>query len=96
MKEQKCSKCKTWNTNAQRCTNCNAPLVSEEVNKDYRAMIDAEDEQKTPTKAEILFGKMKDSPNALVRGLYYILFGVSTVYFVLVSFTLYMVAAMPG
>jgi hypothetical protein len=96
MKEQKCSQCKTWNTNEKRCTNCNAPLVAAEVNKDYRALIDAEDAQKPVTKAELLFGKMKDSPNVLVRGLYYVLFSISTVYFVLVSFTLYMVAAMPG
>lgn len=96
MKEQKCSQCKTWNQNQMRCTNCNAPLVSEEVNKDYRAKIDEEDALKPASKAEILFGKMKDSPYVLVRGFYYVLFSISTVYFVLVSFTLYMVAAMPG
>ncbi len=96
MKEQKCSQCKTWNTNEKRCTNCNAPLVSEEVNKDYRELIDREDALKPATKAEILFGKMKQSSNPLVKGLYYFLFSVSTVYFFLVSIVLYMVAAMPG
>jgi hypothetical protein len=96
MKEQKCSQCKTWNTNEKRCTNCDAPLVSEEVNKDYKKLIDKEDALKPATKAEILFGKMKESPNIMVRGLYYVLFSISTIYFVLVSFTLYMVAAMPG
>ena len=96
MKEQKCVKCKTWNRNKSRCINCNAPLIAEEVNKDFRIKIDAEDALKPATKAELLFGKMKASPNFLVRGLYYIGFSISTVYFVLVSMILYMVAAMPG
>ena len=96
MKEQKCINCKQWNQNQARCVYCNAPLVSEEVNKDYRAKIDAEDAEKIETKAEILLKKMKDSPNVLVKSLYYLLFSISTVYFVLVSLTLYIAAALPG
>ena len=96
MKEQKCSQCKQWNLDQQRCVYCNAPLLSEEVNRDYRAKIEAEDAQKMESKAEILFNKMRKSPNVLVRGLYFLLFSISTVYFVLVSLTLYIVAAMPG
>lgn len=96
MKEQKCNKCKTWNTNEIRCTNCDAPLVAEEVNKDYRAKLDLEDAEKPKSKGELLLISMKQSPNFLVKGLYFFLASISAVYFFLVSMVLFIVATLPG
>ena len=65
MKEQKCSHCKQWNVDAARCAQCGAPLIAEEINKDYKKKLDEEFDSKPDTKFDILTKKMKITLNGV-------------------------------
>jgi uncharacterized membrane protein YvbJ len=96
MKEQKCSHCKQWNVDAARCVQCGAPLIAEEINKDYKKKLDEEFDSKPDTKFDILTKRMKNSPYVLVRGSYYFLFSVWSIYMFFVSVFVFLAAATPG
>ncbi len=96
MKEQKCGQCKKWNKDAKRCIFCNAPLTAEESNKDYRKKIEKEFAEKPLTKFDKLTLKMKSSPNIFVRGTYYFLFSLWSIYMFFVSIFVFLAAATPG
>jgi hypothetical protein len=96
MKEQKCSNCKQWNKDAARCIHCGAPLIAEEINKDFKKKLDEEFDNKPETKFDKLTRRMKNSPHVLVRGAYYFLFSVWSIYMFFVSIFVFLAAATPG
>lgn len=96
MKEQKCNKCKQWNQNVKRCVYCDEPLVAEEINKDFKKKIDLDFENKPKTKFDLLTIRMKNSPNILVKGTYYFLFSIWSIYMFFVSVFVFLAAATPG
>ncbi|MCB9188776.1 MAG: hypothetical protein H6599_05795 [Flavobacteriales bacterium] len=96
MKQIKCPNCKQWNENVARCTNCNTALVAEELNKEYRQKIEAEDAAKEEGKAFKYFQSLKDSKFLLVRLTYQFLFGIWTVYMFFVAVFTWIIATTVG
>jgi hypothetical protein len=96
MKQQKCPNCKKWNENASRCLYCDTALVAEELNKEYRQKIEAEDEAKEDGKAFKYFQSLKTSKYLAVRALYQVLFAVWSVYMFLVAIFTWLIATTVG
>lgn len=96
MKQQKCPTCKTWNENATRCVNCNTALVAEELNKEYRKKIEAEDAAKEDSKTFKYFQSLKTSKYLFVRLVYQGLFAVWSVYMFIVAIFTWLIATTVG
>ena len=96
MKEQKCSQCGHWNKNAEFCVSCEHPLTSEGLNKAYQKKIIKEDKEKKESKFFIFLEKMRTSKNILVKGTYYVLFSIWSIYMFFVSIIVFIAATTPG
>jgi len=96
MKQQKCDSCQHWNINKSRCEKCNHPLIASEYNKDYKTKIAKEDADKEPSKFELFLKKMEHSNNVLIKGAYYFLFSIWTIYMFILSIFVLLAAATPG
>lgn len=96
MKEQKCSKCGKWNQNEIVCINCGFPLTAKGLNEAYKAKIIKEDNEKKESKFFLFLEKMKTSKNIIVKGTYYLLFSIWSIYMFFVSIVVFIAATTPG
>lgn len=96
MKQIKCPNCKQWNENVSRCTFCDTALVAEELNREYRQMIEAEDSAKEDEKAFKYFQSLKTSKYMLVRMTYQVLFSIWSVYMFFVAVFTWIIATTVG
>ncbi|CAG5086648.1 hypothetical protein [Parvicella tangerina] len=96
MKQIKCPKCKFWNENVTRCSQCNTALAAEELNREYRKQIEAEDAAKEDGKAFKYFQSLKVSKYLFVRIIYQVLFGIWSVYMFFVAVFTWIIATTVG
>ena len=96
MKQIKCPNCKQWNENVARCIHCDTALVAEELNKEYREQIEAEDAAKEDGKAFKYFQSLKTSKYLAVRMIYQVLFAVWSVYMFIIAVFTWIIATTVG
>jgi len=82
MIEIKCRACKTWNTNADYCVNCNAVISMEE-----EARLETEKyvqvlRNKPKSKLDLFIENWKNHPNFILKAIFYVLYSV---YFIFAS-----------
>lgn len=94
--QRKCDKCGKWNGAADYCLTCGnpiSPVVLEEI-KQKQQQRRAKEEN--PDKFDAAMLRMKNSPNFIVKGIYYLLYSIWTIFFIVLTFCLWLVAATPG
>ncbi|MFT4679403.1 MAG: hypothetical protein ACI9RU_001352 [Litorivivens sp.] len=95
--QRKCSKCAAWNTDGEQyCHSCGAPLTADLIIKAGHEERRIQRQLRPSTKFENFVKKVKTSPNPLVRGTYFLVYGVWIVYIGILSFFLWLIAWMPG
>ena len=94
--QRKCDKCGKWNNAADYCLACGNP-ISPKVLAEIKQKQEQEiaKEQNLDKFDEFMLG-MKKSPNILLRGVYYTLHAVWTIFFIILTFCLWLIAATPG
>lgn len=95
--ERKCSHCGTWNKGpVEKCTACENTLDP------HKKLVEEHDERERKrlavpkTKLDLLIARVKHSRNPLLRLAYWLLSAIWFVYWVILSFILWAVAATPG
>lgn len=96
MKQIKCPNCKKWNENSSRCVYCDTALSADELNKEYRQKIDAEDAAQEQGKTFQYFQSLKTSKYLFVRMVYQTLFAVWSAYMFLVAVFTWIIATTVG
>ncbi len=95
--ERKCSNCKTWNSDGEtHCKSCGAPITADLIIKAGHEERSLQRQLRPSTKFENFVKKVKVSPNPLVRGTYFLVYGVWMAYLGLLAFFLWLIAWMPG
>lgn len=97
MIHRKCPHCSTWNNDEEHCKNCGELIdpvkvrEKESVEREKRRIL-----LRKPTELDRLFEKFSNSKNPLIRGLYYILYGIWFVFAAIIGFILYLIMLTPG
>ena len=87
MLQIKCKNCKTWNTDVDYCTNCNAVISMEEEARLEDEVHRIKIENQPDSKIDKLIKKYKNHPNFIIRGIFYIFYSV---YFIVMSIGAFM------
>lgn len=95
--ERKCPECGTWNVGpVEKCKACGATLNPETRLKEDEAAREKKRLALPKTKFDELLDSIQQSENLFVRVAYVILKGVWFVYWVVLSFILWIIAVAPG
>ena len=95
--ERKCQNCGHWNKGrSTSCSNCGFT-----IDPHQRIVEEHEDRQKKrlevpKTPLDTLLERIHESENPLVKGAYFFLKGIWFIYWVILSFFLWLIAATPG
>ena len=96
MIEIKCLNCGTWNKDKHFCSNCNQAISQKEIVKKEIALKKIEEENKPPSKTQIISSKLKNHKYFLVRVFYKILYSIGLVFAAIGAFLAWMVAVSNG
>jgi len=94
--ERKCPNCATWSTNQDFCPSCEQAISSSAISVvEEQKRIDTI-ANRPPTKLDIIVDRMKYSKYWLVRVGFYIGFSVWTMFMLILSFFMWLIALTPG
>ncbi len=94
--ERKCSKCGQWNKSLDICQNCHAPISIEAIEKIENQVKQEKELKKEDDKFDLLMEKLKQHPNILVRGVFYIFYSVGLAFMAIGSFFAFLTAWASG
>lgn len=95
--QRKCQVCGSWNDGSlDNCSNCGELLNPKMVLEKYHEAKDRERLKVPRSKLDDLVDRFKNSRNPFIMILYAVLKGVWFVYWVILSFILWIIAAGPG
>ncbi len=95
--ERKCPECDTWNVGpVHRCENCGATLDPQSRLKEEEADREKKRLALPKTRFDVFLDSIQQSDNLFVKVVYVVLKGIWFVYWVVLSFILWLIAATPG
>jgi hypothetical protein len=94
--ERKCPNCNTWSNNQDYCPHCKQAISSNAIGKLEEKNRVEDIAKRPPTKLDILVNRMKYSKYWLVRAGFYIGFSVWTIFMLILSFFMWLIALTPG